>query len=83
MSDYSEFAELFRGVKFTFSINCCSGIVSLLGPDARCECWRCRKERGQDATDETERNAAEISKSAQIAMREQVRNSIPKRRGQA
>ncbi len=57
------------GAKLTFSINCHSGIVSLLGPDRVCGCWRCRESRGEPWTEETEAEAAEQSNLAQAAMR--------------
>lgn len=58
-----------NGLRFTFSINCHSGIASLLGPDHRCGCWRCRKERGEPSDEQTEEQAALDSKAAQAAMR--------------
>jgi hypothetical protein len=64
------------GAKVTFSKNCCSGIVSLLGPAAICQCWRCRESRGQTWNDSTEASAAEISARAQMAMRDRVRAAI-------
>jgi hypothetical protein len=45
---------------FTFSINCCKGIVA---KDA-CECCRCRRERGQEVNDDTEALAKKISDEA-------------------
>ena len=41
-------------VGFTFSVNCRSGYLG-----NKCQCWRCRKERGEEATKETEEIAAE------------------------
>lgn len=41
-----EMAEIFRGVKITFSKHCKSGIV---GRD-KCPCWRCKRERGEPPT---------------------------------
>jgi len=38
-------------VPFTFSANCRSGLLE------RCECWRCRKSRNEEVTEETEKNA--------------------------
>jgi hypothetical protein len=64
------------GAVITFSINCCSGIVSLLGAAARCECWRCRENRGEPVTDETEALAAEISRQAQVKLRECVKKDL-------
>ena len=58
------------GIKITFSINCHSGIASMLGPDHKCGCWRCREERGEPHDEETEAQAAADSKRAQAAMRE-------------
>ena len=63
-------------VKLTFSINCHSGITSLLGPDHRCGCRRCREERGEPWDDATEAQAARDSKAAQKAMREWVKKQL-------
>lgn len=59
------------GVRFTFSRNCCSGIVSLIGKE--CECWRCRKGRGLEPDEDL---AAAVSKEAQAAMRVSIRQSF-------
>lgn len=59
------------GVKVTFSINCCSGIVHILGPGIPCECWRCRQKRGEPHNEETEAYAKTISQLAQKKFREQ------------
>lgn len=59
-----------NGLRYTFSINCHSGIASMLGPDHRCGCWRCREERGEASDEATEAQAALDSKAAQKAMRE-------------
>ena len=55
------------GAVVTFSANCCSGIVGVLGKHRRCQCWRCRKERGQTVTEKSEIRAAALSKKAQKA----------------
>lgn len=47
------------GAKVTFSVNCRSGIIG-----SRCQCWRCRKERGQEVTPETEALAARMAVDA-------------------
>lgn len=62
------------GLRFTFSTNCHSGISSLLGPDHKCGCKRCREKRGEPWDDETEAKAAEDSKAAQVKMREWARS---------
>jgi hypothetical protein len=67
-----------NGLRFTFSINCHSGIASLLGPDHKCGCKRCREKRGEPWDDVTEAQAAEDSKAAQVKMRKLARSiSIP------
>jgi hypothetical protein len=67
-----------KGVRMTFSANCCTGIIYLLGPDARCECWRCRQKRGEDVTEETEAIARKLSRQAQAAQRKSVREWLRK-----
>lgn len=57
------------GAKVTFSINCHSGIVSVLGPDAKCGCWRCRESRGEPWDDATEEDARVLSLVAQKEFR--------------
>ena len=64
------------GLRYTFSINCHSGIASLIGPDHKCGCKRCRTERGQPWDETTEAQAAEDSKLAQVKMREWAREMI-------
>jgi hypothetical protein len=63
-----------NGLRFTFSINCHSGIASLLGPDHKCGCKRCLTERGEPWDDTTEAQAAADSKLAQVKMREWARS---------
>ncbi len=60
------------GAKVTFSINCCSGIVSILKDGSTCQCWRCRESRGEPHDESTEEAAAALSIRAQKAMRESV-----------
>lgn len=72
------------GAKVTFSKNCASG---LLGGN-RCNCWRCRKTRGEPVTEETEALAANESAEAQQKQREEIREFLkrqrePKRTGHA
>lgn len=50
--------EALLDVPFTFSLHCRSGVLP------RCECWRCRGERGEPVTDETNRLAAEQAAQA-------------------
>jgi hypothetical protein len=47
------------GAKVTFSANCCSGIVG-----DKCQCWRCRKDRGEEAKEDPgwQKEAAGITK---------------------
>ena len=61
------------GAKVTFSRNCCSGIVGLLKDGSVCQCWRCRKGRGEGYSAETELIAEALSRRAQRVMRETVR----------
>lgn len=42
--DLAELDRIFD-VPFTFSQHCCAGLVPRYAE--RCECWRCRKERGE------------------------------------
>jgi hypothetical protein len=63
-------------VKFTFSKNCCSGIVHILGEDMRCQCRRCRQERGEPVTEETEQQAAALSAEARAKYQEVQRKWI-------
>ena len=71
MEAVKELAGLLKssGARMTFSRNCCSGIVCVLGPEARCECWRCRKGRSESADAETEKLAASVSRRAQKEFR--------------
>lgn len=57
----------------TFSKNCYSGIVSVLGKDTKCLCYRCCIKRGETPTEETESQAAENSARAQKLVRELVK----------
>ena len=61
--------EAFKGVRFTFSANYCSGIIYRLGPRYRCQCWRCREARGLKVTPTTERRAAALSERSRAAGR--------------
>jgi len=69
MTDEHEevFNRVFQGVKFSFSRNCCSGIIHMLGPDAQCQCWRCRGKRGEGITAQTEELACVVSDAAKRA----------------
>ncbi len=60
------------GLQVTFSRWCISGLV----PD--CACWRCLKERGIEATEETNRAAEERSKRETEAFRKRALASIRK-----
>ena len=62
-----------NGLRFTFSINCHSGIASLISDDHKCGCKRCREQRGEPWDEATEAQAAEDSKLAQIQMRKWAR----------
>ena len=63
-----------NGLRFTFSINCHSGIASLIDKDHKCGCKRCLTERGVPWTEAMEAQAAEDSKAAQVKMREWARS---------
>jgi hypothetical protein len=69
--DWEALGEILKSVRATFSKNCCSGLVG-----NRCQCWRCRKSRGEEATAETEAEAERISKEAQAAMRNRIRRQF-------
>lgn len=56
-----EFDEIIDNAYISFSKNCCTG---LLEKDERCECWRCRKERNEPVTENSEKLAEQISKKA-------------------
>lgn len=43
---------------------CCRSIVYVLGPDARCECFRCRHEREEPVNDRTQALAEAIQQAA-------------------
>jgi hypothetical protein len=66
-------AEIRRKARMTFSKNCCSGIVHVLGEGIVCECWRCREKRGEEHNEVTESFAFTISHQAQKKFREQIR----------
>ena len=66
MSD-DEIRELLKGVNFTFSINCRSGLESLVG--SLCECWRCRKARGEEPDEAAEIAFAQRADAAWKAKR--------------
>lgn len=57
-----------QGGKVTFSRNCRTG---LLQEGEVCNCWRCRKERGEEVTDETEARAERESNESRAREREQ------------
>lgn len=67
-------AELLRDadVEVTFSQWCISGLVR------DCACWRCLKERGIEATEETEKAAKERSKRESEAFRQRTMEFIRK-----
>lgn len=64
-----ELLHTLGNAQFTFSANCCCGLVG----DANCECGRCRRKRGQEVTENTERRAEAISAYAQDKQREYMR----------
>jgi len=68
------------GATMTFSINCSSGIIHLLGKDKKCNCWRCRKGRGEEVTEETEAQAAQESAAAQKAQRQKMKDWFEKQK---
>ena len=61
-----ELVKQLEGVTVTFSQWCISGLV----PD--CKCWRCLKDRGEEATEETERAAEERSRIESAAFRKRM-----------
>jgi len=67
-------------VKVTFSPNCCSGIVAFLGPTACCQCYRCRKGRGQKVSDATERAAERITARAKKAFNKSLGIGVKERK---
>lgn len=50
------------GAKMTFSINCCSGLVPAYA--ARCECWRCRRDRGEEPDEELAKKVSDAARRA-------------------
>src|SRR3954462_10587841 len=46
---------------------CCKSIVYRLGPTARCECFACRRERGEPVTEATQEAAGMVQQSAMQA----------------
>lgn len=64
-----EIIKLFRDVKITFSRHCHSGIAGYLSPDHHCGCRRCRTDRGEPWSEETEAQAALDSAEAQAAFK--------------
>ena len=58
-----------RGLRWTFSINCHSGIASFVEEGHQCGCKRCLTDRGETWTDETEAQAERDSKAAQLAFK--------------
>ena len=77
MTAWQEFCKLLKdaNVEVTFSINCCSGLLK------RCECWRCRKERGEEVTAETETLAAQQSEVARRENSERQRQWVQEHMG--
>ncbi len=73
--DPESLADVFRGVKLTFSKNCHSGIASAISPDHKCGCWRCRTKRGEPWNEETESQAEKDSVKAQKLFRESLRKA--------
>lgn len=69
-------------IPFTFSPNCHVGILSSANLD-RCECGRCRLQRGEPVTDETEALAAANAKKARAGYDEWMRGFLAKWHGKA
>ncbi len=67
------------GLRYTFSINCHSGIVSFVKPDHKCGCKRCRQERGEPWDEQTEAQAKADSEFAQKALRQDVKDFFDKK----
>ncbi len=66
--------DRFFDVPFTFSVNCCSGLVE------RCECWRCRRSRGEPVTEETEAMAKRLSDDAKREIRASTMRILRRRK---
>ena len=62
----NEELEKALNVPFTFSKNCASGLLE------RCECWRCRHQRSEPVTEETEALAAKQSEEAKEAFHQRT-----------
>jgi hypothetical protein len=66
MPDYLGF---FKDLKITFSKHCRSGLL----PAGTCQCWRCRKSRGEEATEETELIAEAEAAVADASFKSQMK----------
>ena len=64
-----------NGLPFSFSVWCRSGFVGR----EKCGCWRCRQERGEEVTAETELQAQEEAKRLDDDYAEQMRAFFRKR----
>lgn len=64
------------GLRVTFSINCHSGLASLIAPDHQCGCWRCREKRGEAHDEHTEAQAKADSQLAQKLMRQRIKEQF-------
>ena len=65
-------------VRYTFSIHCHSGIANFVEQGHLCGCHRCRKERGEEWTEETEAQAAADSAIAKQRFREWATKGLTK-----
>jgi hypothetical protein len=61
-----------NNMKISFSKNCCSGLVE------KCECWRCRNDRGEEVNEQTEALAKIISDGARKRLEESTKRIIEK-----
>jgi hypothetical protein len=74
VTDWNKLGELLEsaGLQITFSRYCCSGLI---GED--CECSRCRKQRGEAVTCESQALAAKLSRCADKAFRAGFKLATP------
>ena len=64
----------------TFSAHCRSGLTDYL-PEGKCNCWRCRKSRGEPVSNETNALAAAQAQIADVKWRERMQEWCAKMRG--
>lgn len=69
--------EIFN-VPFTFSANCRKGVLPDMEAGRQCQCRRCRQERGEPVTEESERIAKEQAMEADEWSRRLIREVFGK-----